>query len=274
MAIVQRNILDKYMRYAKKSITLHVEGLRLSAIKGRFTGPKVLLVSVPKSGTHMLEGILEKMPLLRNSCWKTINNGPSSFKKINRLGNGMFANSHLYYNKELRDLLMKNNIKVIFMIRDPRDIVVSKYKYFTDIEHTHDAHKQLLKAASDSERLMLSIKGIDNIIPGIKQALSGFKEWLHVSDVLTVRFEELVGDRGNGSSELRRQCISNISSFLDLNLTAAEIDKLDSLLINKDSSTRRRGIIGGWKQEFKQDHISFFERELKPLMQEYGYNDL
>ncbi len=42
-----------------------LRGLLPSAIIGRLTGPKVLMNSIPKSGTNLLENALSNMPHMR-----------------------------------------------------------------------------------------------------------------------------------------------------------------------------------------------------------------
>jgi sulfotransferase 6B1 len=273
MAIIQKNNFDKYVRYAKKRLSIQVNSLKFDAIIGRFVGPKVLLISIPKSGTHMLEGILEQMHLLRNAGWKTIMSNPSAYKKIRKIRKGMFANSHLHYSRNLENFIDKQGIKVIFMIRDPRDIVISRYKYITNIDFTHPAHRYFVNTATDHERLLMSINGIDGVILSIRDVLLNFEGWLNTENVKTVRFEDLVGSRGNGQDESRINTIRSIASYLDLKISDSRIRDIDQLQVNKNSSTRRQGKIGGWINEFDRDHESCFNEIAGALTQKYGYED-
>ncbi|MCG7899549.1 MAG: sulfotransferase domain-containing protein [Candidatus Thiodiazotropha weberae] len=271
MAYIQNSIFDKYRRYFFKYIKLKLQNFKLDSIVGRFVGPRVLLVSVPKSGTHMLEGILESMPTIRNSGWKTINNKNCSLNKIKKIKNGMFANSHLYYSDDLYQCIKENNIKVIFMIRDPRDIVVSRCKYIVNIDKLHYAHKMLAQLGEESKQITACIKGKDDDFPGIFEILEGFKGWLSADNVLTIKFENLVGAKGNGSDTLRSETIREIRSFLDIEISNEEIDIINTKLQDKDTSTKRKGLIGGWTEELSSEHVEYFERNTKSILRQYGY---
>jgi hypothetical protein len=244
-----------------------------SAIAGRFIGPKILIVSIPKSGTHMLEGILEKMPTLRNSGWKTVVNKTISKRTIDKITRGMFVNSHIHYSSELMNYIVKSNVKVIFMIRDPRDIVVSRYKYVTEIDYLHPAHGALGGLNDNSERLLASITGIEGKMPSIERTLIGFRGWLNEQHALKIRYEDLVGSIGLGSDSMRYKTIINIAKYLELPIENEKIQRVEETLRHKNTSTRRKGIIGGWKEEFKAQHSDYFTQNLQILMDEYGYGN-
>lgn len=273
MAIKQHTQFDKYRRYAIKYFDTKLKGLAPNAVAGRFTAPRILLVSVPKSGTHMLESILEEFPGLRNSGWRTLTNETCSDQSIRRIGRGMFANSHLYYTPELARLIREQGIKTIFVMRDPRDIVVSRYKYIREIDHLHPAHQFLASFDNDRDGLMAAIAGKDNIMPGMQTVLEGFRGWLHDDAVLSIKYEDLVGSTGMGSDAARAQTLSDIASHLESPITQDSLDRLDHALRSKNSSTRRKGVIGGWKEEFSEEHTAFFKQHLQQLLNEYGYNN-
>jgi hypothetical protein len=271
MAFIQKTRFDKYKRYTIKYLTSFFKSLSPNAVTGRCSGPKILLVSIPKSGTHMLEGILESVPIMRNSGWRTITNDAFTPNVIHKIKHGMFANSHLYHSCDLVRSLADENVKTIFMIRDPRDIVISRYKYICDIDYLHPAHTYFSNLQSNEDRLTASIQGVENLVPSIKSVLDDFKGWIYESDVLTVRFEELVGSRGHGSDDMREHKLNEIFKFAGLNIDKGRIRHIDEQLRDKDSSTRRRGIVGGWKEEFTDYHTELFENNLQDLMEEYGY---
>src|SRR5210317_501968 len=96
---MQQMRLNRFIRHSRKKVRTSVHGMRLSAIRGRFTAHRILLNSVPKAGTHLLENALEQFPLLRNAgrrtltCWDTI---PSrALKAVGSIGRGEFVNGHL-----------------------------------------------------------------------------------------------------------------------------------------------------------------------------------
>ncbi|MDH3589438.1 MAG: hypothetical protein OEQ74_08540, partial [Gammaproteobacteria bacterium] len=110
-----------------------LHGLRPSGIYGRFATPAVLLNSIPKAGTHLLESALERYPRLRNAGKRTVSSWidvpDPVINAIASIRKGAFLNAHVPAAPELLQVVESRNIRVLFMIRDPRDIVVSHFKY-------------------------------------------------------------------------------------------------------------------------------------------------
>src|SRR5690349_21896522 len=132
--------IDRYFFYGRKKISTMSHGFSVSRIKGRFIGPKVILNSLPKSGTHLAETLFFNLPLIRHYGGRTImiNNHDDSLKsgikKIQRLKKGQFAPAHIQYNDETNNFFVREDIKVVQIIRDPRDIVISHFLYVRDID--------------------------------------------------------------------------------------------------------------------------------------------
>jgi len=275
MAIVQYRARDRQIRHIKKKINVTLKGLRLSAICGRFTGPRVLVVSLPKAGTHLLEGVLEELPGIRNAGWKTLSEGAAAHvvieRRLNRIGRGMFANAHLAHSDWIMEIMRSREVKVIFMIRDPRDIAVSRYKYVAEIDYLHPANKLFSAMENDAERLSASIVGIEGIMPGIGEMLERFQGWIGEESVLVLRFEDLIGARGGGVDEVRFCQLKRILQFLGIYMTEQNLELLDKKIYRKTSSTHRKGIIGSWHAEYSEEHTRAFHDAVGCLLNRYGY---
>ena len=141
MAQIQNTKFDRYKRHVNKKLHCTLRGLTPSAIQGRYKGPRVLINSVPKAGTHLLEKALDHFHLLRNagkktlSCWDSPDR--STLAILRRIKKGQVLNAHFTAQKEILDTIDEKKILVLFIIRDPRDIVVSRFKYISKIDKTH-----------------------------------------------------------------------------------------------------------------------------------------
>ena len=75
--------IKKYIKHIK-SVSL---SLNTNNLSGRFLGPKVLMNSIPKSGTNLLEQVLLLMPYMRRKLLATLvdveRNTPYVMTKIN-----------------------------------------------------------------------------------------------------------------------------------------------------------------------------------------------
>ena len=68
----QQNKLDRIIIGIKRLSKYTLKGLSYSAIIGRINGPKVIMNSVPKSGTNLLNRVLMHLPGLRHKGIRTI----------------------------------------------------------------------------------------------------------------------------------------------------------------------------------------------------------
>lgn len=59
---------------------------------------------------------------------------------------------------------------MIQMIRDPRDVIVSQWKYVTQIDLVHKEGKAL-RAAADTDKLLCMIEGIPGAISPLEGCL-------------------------------------------------------------------------------------------------------
>lgn len=275
MAYVQRTPLAKYARYARKKLHTVRHGLRASALKGRFSGPRVLLNSVPKSGTHLVESALERFPLMRNAGWRTLMSWDSAnddvLRRLRGIGRGKFATAHLTASPEIWSTVKAQGVKVVFVIRDPRDVVVSRYKYATEIDLTHFAHETFRDLPDDRSRLMASIRGVPGVLPPIGESLARFAPWLGHDDVYVCRFERLVGARGGGEDQQQRAEMNDIAEFLGIEVTDEDLDRICELTFSTRSSTYRKGQIGGWRAHFEPEHVVAFKEAAANMLVTFGY---
>lgn len=273
--MAQKTVYDKNFRHVKKKIRVTVNGFRPSALYGRVKGPKVLLNSIPKAGTNLLENALIRLPMLRNAGQKTITAPdiitPDIIKTVANISRGQFLNGHLPYYKELEESLRENNIRVIFIIRDPRDVVVSWFKYVCNIDCVHSANEYISSLDDDDARLMAAINGVPKVVEPINQVLNKYAKWLESDICLTCKFEDLVGENGGGSTIKQHKLVRNISDFLGLYLPEDELKTIAGQIYSTKSSTFNKGNIGSWHDVFKDEHIKIFKKNAGEDIIKYGY---
>ena len=271
MAATQNSNIDRMRRHIAKKFVTTVHGLRWSALCGRLYGPRVLLNSIPKSGTHLVESLVESLPLMRNagqttlSCWDACSENVK--EKLLQIGNGEFLNAHLTGLDDVLEIVESAGLRVLIVVRDPRDVVVSTYHYVRDIDKLHPAHKRFA-GLSNHDALTLAIQGGVEFIPSIFETLTRFKPWLKHKSSKIVRFEYLspvCAPRARRVQELKK-----IADHLDLNNVDPE-DYIESN-VNVGSSTFRKGKSGEWHNEFSSEHIELFKKLVpESLLYCYGY---
>jgi hypothetical protein len=111
------NVFDKYRYYVKRKINIILQGLNPSQIEGRFKGPKVILNSLPKSGTHLIETLFFELPLMRHYGGRTIminahdNSCSKNLKRVEKIKKGQFIPAHIQFLPILSEIIKTEDIK-------------------------------------------------------------------------------------------------------------------------------------------------------------------
>ena len=94
--------------------------------------------------------------------------------------------------------------------------------------------------------------------------------WKNVPSICAVKFEDLVGPAGGGSTQRQHETINRIAHHLDINLSSPIISLIAQELFGQ-SITFRQGKIGAWKEYFTQEHKDLFKKYAGQLLIDLGY---
>jgi hypothetical protein len=139
----------------------------------------------------------------------------------------------------------------------------------------HFAHEGYMALPSDSERLMVSIRGGElggRRLRPLAERYGRFLGWERAGGAVMVRFEDLVGPEGGGSEEARRLAVGRVAKHLGVPVEERTIGLVGENLFGA-GRTFRRGQIGGWREEFSAEHERALEEEVGPLLVELGYQE-
>lgn len=237
--------------------------------------PRVLVVSLPKAGTHLVErALLLHSPLYR-ALLPTLNEenlkdhgGLQSI--LARMRPGQVLVSHLPFRPEWHSEIRNMQVKTVFMKRDPRDIIVSNMFYLKK-RTDHRLHKVLADQTTDRDRLRLLVNGQPNLeIRGIDQVLSRFEGWLHVADSV-IAYEDLIGPRGGGEKERQAATIRTLFADIDLSVPEGMIARTLDGLFSSASPTYRKGTIGQWQEFLDEELVEDLWNLAGDLFAAYGY---
>jgi hypothetical protein len=203
--------------------------------KGMF-GNKVVIYSIPKSGTYLVSKLLEVVGYAdteihlglhafqdyRGKTLKqkredylnfTINVNACAIAKL--ILNGQFVVGHLPYNEDIRNAFA--SFKQIFLYREVRDALISHMRFLaTRNNPAHDNWRYL----TDSKKRLL--KYLETTAIGFMDMALPMVGWLEDSNTLKICFERLCGDAGE---QVRKAEIRKIFDYLGV---------LDSVVIGND----------------------------------------
>lgn len=248
--------------------------------------PMLFANSIPKSGTHLLTQVLQGFTNLGPAVDSGLpaivtydgitgrQRSPSQIvNDLERLLPGDIGYGHLHAQPEVADYLCRPSAAAFFILRDPRDVVVSHVHYVTEIETNHIHHAYYAQELKDFEqRLRTSILGLPGEqipFPDIHQRFAPYLGWLGRPEVLTLRYEDFLADR----EQVLRAIYDHVvrRGFP----AALERDQAVSLLGDgidpQRSPTFRSGKAGGWKAEFSPENKKLFKDVAGELLVRLGY---
>lgn len=236
-----------------------------------------VIVTVPKAGTHLLTKIMEKITQKHNLAVNGYTPTPqeiiAKLRQAKRC-NG-FATTFALPSEEIIDALKKEKYKIIFLIRDPRDITVSLlFSIMTSQAFGPLDMNQPFGQLTTNEKLLEMITG-DRFKCSAPLRLIGRRlAWLRQEPnlILPVYFENLVGPEGGGTKENQLAEIHKIADFISLQLSDSQIEqRCKNLYGTIGEESFRSGKIGDWQRYFTQEHIEAFKRVFGSQLIELGY---
>lgn len=252
------------------------------------SGPRIFVNSIPKAGTHLLTAELDKFTGLQNSRLHIQSH------KVNRVGGGkrvatydldvdktlalvdhvragQFFTGHIFHYPELSAGLAKRGVKTVFVLRDPRDILVSSYHYAVGLKR-HPWHDYLQSLPGEEARYAAIIDGhpADPFIRPMHEMLERHVGWTRDPAVLSLRFEDLVGERGGGSTAAKHEALASLCSYAGL--PADELDQ-HARTAAKATPTLRRGKANAWRDSLPPGAAALFEMRCGAVIDAFGYRD-
>ncbi len=264
------------MTIATEELQYALTSLRYQLTHGLRTTPaKVLVNGSPKSGTTWMLKMIASIPGYRD-----IGNFNGDIQRYHTVQPGDVVHGHDWYTPELKQILEQNNIRVILMIRDPRDQLVSRM-FHVRRSAKHAWHERM-KEMSIDEALMLCIEGREGL-PGMDKMIQLAQTWIDGdAEMLCVRYEELLADPVTHFQQVIHYL--GISGNPDLAQVVVRRNRFERLSMGKRfwkkarkpgeenaNSHFRKGIAGDWRNYLKPEHIARFKEVAGEQLIALGY---
>ena len=193
-------------------------------------------------------------------------------RRFGMVPEGSVVSAHCSYSEGFENIARSQNLKVVCILRDPRDTAVSHMHYLKKLQK-HPAYAAYLALPSDHERLMYSIRGGllggHRILP-MGERYRNFVDWEKRGGALLVRFEDLVGPAGGGSEEAQRLAVEGVVDHLGLRVSEGRLREIRGGLFGS-GRTFRKGRSGGWREEFSAEHREAVKEQAQDVLTGLGY---
>ncbi len=186
---------------------------------------------------------------------------------------GWFAMGHLPYSRPLEKIIEEEKVKMLLILRDPRDVIVSHASYLTQ-KRSHYMHP-LYTSLSKKGRIMASMTGVPEAanhprLLSIRDRLKNIVSWMSHAKTYTTYFEKLIGPQGNGSRSTQIMELRTIAEHLEIEITDVDLNRV---IVGMYGGTRtfRKGSSGGWQTDFDENHRQVCKELVGDLLIELGY---
>lgn len=240
----------------------------------RNTKNRVLVNGSPKTGTTWMLNMISSIPGYRG-----IGNFSGDIQRYFEVEPGEVVHGHDWYRNDLGEMLASKNFKVILLIRDPRDQVVSRM-FHVKRSSKHSWYERF-QALSNDEALMLSIEGREDL-PAISTLIQVTSSWINSGwPILSVRYEDLLAnpEKHFGSvlhylgiqSQYLAKIIVKRNRFERLSVGRRFWQQARKPGQEDLSSHYRKGTVGDWNNHFKEDHKQKMKEVAGNQLIELGY---
>ena len=242
---------------------------------------RLFIVSYHKSGTHQIVPMFLIIPDVVDRSWNDWINVPERYnlnREINPPGvketcgnlrkfkaGANRAFGHLSYLPEYAEVFEETDTKVLFNIRDPRDIIAAEYgnaqRYATKERKGMPLHNFLDK--EDGKFLYEKDDPITELIIFSAARWPRWLGWLDHDFVMPVRYEDL--------RLHTRETVEKIHAWLggrECNPIGKMVQSARPVATNP---TFRKGLVGEWRKTFEPHHVELAEELLKDIIEKLGY---
>jgi hypothetical protein len=270
---------------------------------------KIIFTSIPKSGTHLLLRFFDRTGFKQAGPYGEIFFDEQFYDFVKELKSGEYSAWHYHWDGRLAKVIRDIGAKVVFLYRDPRAHICSNldfimktpmhplFNLFTNhVQTNRERIRILIEGFSENDYSDHSETECSKIVdPAVPSAICGaspllggrgpiskksggvnalywlFSNWLAEPNVYRVRFEDIIGSKGGGSTEKQLQVVRELMEFTGIPQGEVSPQKVADFLFDEQSHTFRKGQINSWSEHFTPELHDLFLQESRELLGVWGY---
>ncbi|MFG0252235.1 MAG: hypothetical protein ACF8NJ_05105 [Phycisphaerales bacterium JB038] len=240
----------------------------------------VVITSVPKSGTHLLHSLLTALPGLQSG--PNLMQGidpqvereeriPLYVENLKAAGPADVSITHFHHSPACVTALNELPHHRLFLLRDPKDFIVSYIDYVMDERSGHFHRPIFAELPDDAARIERMIRGHPGTaevryLPSVREYHRLFWGWLAAANTHVVRYEELCDEEGCA------RVLPRLLAHLGLSVAEAAVARaIEVGLQPQRSPTYRVGRCGRWRERFTPALLALYRGETGDLDARLGY---
>ena len=253
--------------------------------------PRIFLNGFPKSGLHLAVNIARTITTeaalhpawtgcFTHNSW-SVNWAPQVgvMAALRMLRDDSWLKGHMGYLPTYEQYLYWHGASMAFIYRDLRDVLVSQSHHVvsTDQERFFHPNKEIYRDMDHETRLMACLQGVEEF-SGLFDRWELYAPWLGVPWVFKLRYEDMMLRREETVRAFVRYVWDRTTWGLEqaYQPTATEDAMVKAISNNMNikpegSGTFRKGIVGGWREEFTPRVKEAFKERAGDWLIRLGY---
>lgn len=165
--------------------------------------------------------------------------------------------------------LARSGARLVFLYRNPRDVLTSLANYVRVQGKPRDLAARL--GGLPAEEVLVRLLSGDGPHLPFATWLLGFHGWLSAPGVLALRFEDVIGPRGRGDAARQREALGRLAAHAGFAGPAGQLDRAVDRAFNPGAGTFFKGQIGLWRDHFTPRVEEAFARLAPGVLARFGY---
>lgn len=263
-------IPDNGSQYLKTNYMdfLDLKNVTVLTIKGKnfYKNHPLFLISIPKSGTHLLYKLVNLLGYEEGQSLPYENKEGGKWYTLE------YSNSHTltqdFFVDSVRRSPFGNRLHefayspALFIYRNPISILGSEVNYYSKKGKTSFFNFFTNLSYDQIYQSLIN----HPFLGSIRYRIKSFSSWLNFPNVIPLSFEELIGSMGDGSDDKKNQSIWSLILRLEIDKSVSEISKN---LFDSSSPTFNKGKIS--YRDISRKNLKQFLKLDQDFMSDFGY---
>jgi hypothetical protein len=190
---------------------------------------------------------------------------------LNDLPDRSFVQGHFAYDPQLHQRAQEAGISVVFLYRDPRACLASMAHFLIERGEPASLVPQLPSHDLSAAFQLLTCGNAET--PPFEAIFAPYEGWRNVDGVIPVRFEDIVGPRGHGSTVMQASTLTALADRIKWEGSRTALLRGILHAFEPRAGTFRRGTLDGWRDDVTGVIGTPAWAKIDELARAWGYED-
>jgi hypothetical protein len=182
-----------------------------------------------------------------------------------------YMHGHFAFDPELHRRVRAAGISIVFLYRDPRASLASLAHFLLD-RHEPVSLARRLPGRDLGTVLRFLVEG-EAEAPPFEHFYTQYEDWKAAEGVALVRFEDIIGPRGEGQAGVQRASLTSLAEQIGWHGEPGRLASAIGQTFNPRAGTFRRGTIDGWRDDLRELRGTVYWERVRTLARDWGYID-